>query len=127
MGMLRNKLSSDECKVFEWYNDGDEFIEMMKWMQQDPRGGLNDDLHVLLSANVVDYQALSKSQPHIILWHGTGDTMVPYTGAEWFTEQLPGAALHTVERGTHEGCMFLLHSSIVDSLKTTLERTEESR
>lgn len=116
--MLRKKLSSEEAQVFDEVYNNDEFSDVIQWMQQDWRGGLNDDLKVLLEKGVVDYKALDESQSSITLWHGTNDTMVPYVGAEWLAKQVPGATLNPIQDGTHEGCMFLLHSEIVDSLKT---------
>ena len=115
---LRKALSIDECQAFDEKYSKDEFCDMLKWMQQDPRGGVSGDLQVLLSRNIVDYEALSKSQDSLILWHGTNDNTVPYVGVEWLAKQLPDAELNTIRDGTHEGCMFLLHSSIVDSLKS---------
>jgi len=124
-GMLRKTLSKEECKVFdEYYTDTNEFCDMLQWMQQDARGGLSEDLKVLLSENMVDYAAVTKSQQSITLWHGTNDNTVPYMGAEWLVEEaLPDATLKAIPDGTHEGCMFLLHSSIVDSLKTLRRET----
>ena len=116
--LLQKKLSKEEAQVFrERYTNVNEFCGMLKWMQQDSRGGVSPDITVLLSANVVDYPAFSKSCKTITLFHGTNDTMVPYVGAGWLAEQLPNATLHTVENGTHEGCMFLLHSKIIETLK----------
>lgn len=118
-GMLRKKLNKNECRAFdELYSDVKDFSSMMEWMRQDSRGGLNADVQVLLTANVVDYEALSKSQDSICLWHGTNDTMVPYVGAEWLNQQLPNSELKPIPDGTHEGCMFLLHDDIVESLKS---------
>jgi len=75
-------------------------------------------MSVLLSADLVDYQAVSHSQENIILWHGTSDTLVSYASVEWLAnEALPNATLNAIPDGTHEGCNFLFHSSIVDSLK----------
>lgn len=117
--MLKSKLSQEECIEFDTlYSNADDFSNMIAWMKQDSRGGMSPDLQVLLSKDVVDYQALAKSQDTIILWHGTNDSMVPIGGAEWLAEQLPNAELHTIPDGTHEGCMLFLHPAIVDSLKS---------
>jgi hypothetical protein len=62
----------------------------------------------------------------MIFFHGTGDTMVPHVGIEWLAEQLPNAALHTMENGTHEGCMFLLHPKIVESIKVLGRDTDST-
>lgn len=115
---LRSKLSIDERKAFdEKFHDKDEFSKMMKWMQQD-KGGVGGDASVLLSPHLIDYQAVADSQNNITLWHGTSDGMVPYASAEWLAnEALRNATLNKVPDGTHDGCNFLLHSSIVDSVK----------
>lgn len=120
LGALRSKLSPDEQEAFdEKFSNKDEFVRMMKWMQED-RGGVGNDISVLLSANLIDYQAVVDSQKSIILWHGTNDTLVPLASAEWLAsdEALSSATLNTIPDGTHEGGNFLFHSSIVDSLKT---------
>lgn len=124
VGFLRKKLSPQERNVFEkQYPDISEFCDMLQWMQQDARGGVNEDIVVLLSANAVDYDAFANSQTSsIVLWHGTSDSMVPCSGAEWLSDQVPKAALRTIPNGTHEGCMFLLHSKIVESLERTFGR-----
>jgi hypothetical protein len=120
---LRSKLSADEGKAFdEKFKDTSHFTKMMKWMQED-KGGARSDMSVLLSAGLVDYQAVTKSQMHITLWHGSSDAMVPFVSAEWLaSEALPNASLNAVPDGTHEGCNFLLHSSIVDSLPTAFAK-----
>lgn len=119
LGAFRKKLAPDEREEFdEKYKDKSEFTTMMKWMQED-RGGAGNDMSVLLSANLVEYPAVVDSQNSIMLWHGTSDALVPYASAEWLASQaLPGATLNTVPEGTHDGCGFLLHPSIVDSLRT---------
>lgn len=115
---LRSKLSTEECKAFdETFNDTDEFTKMMKWMQEE-KGGVASDMSVLLSPHLIDYQAVSASQDTITFWHGTSDALIPYASAEWLAnEALLDATLNAVPDGTHEGCNFLFHSSIVDSVK----------
>ena len=118
LGALRGKLSTDEREAFdEKYKDRDDFADMMNWMQRE-RGGVSSDMLVLLGSELLDYQAVVDSQKSIMLWHGTSDTLVRYAGAEWLaTQGLSSATLNAVPDGTHQGCNFLLHSSIVDSLK----------
>jgi pimeloyl-ACP methyl ester carboxylesterase len=126
-GLVQTKLSKEEAQVFqERYSEIHEFSDVLTWMRQDSRGGVSPDISVLLSANVVDYPAFSKSCKTMIFFHGTGDTMVPHVGIEWLAEQLPNAALHTMENGTHEGCMFLLHPKIVESIKVLGRDTDST-
>jgi hypothetical protein len=125
--LLQKKLSTEEAKAFqEQYSNTEEFCRVLKWMRQDSRGGVRQDITVLLNANVVDYNAFSKSCNSITLWHGTNDSTVPHVGVKWLVEQLPNAALSTIQNGTHEGCMFLLHPKIVESIKTLLGRNDGS-
>jgi len=115
---LSAKFSEEEREAFdEKYKDRNEFSRVMKWMQGDC-GGVGSDMSVLLGADFVDYQGVVDSQKSIVLWHGRSDTLVPFASAKWLAEEaLPGATLNAISDGTHDGCNFLLHSSIVDSLK----------
>lgn len=120
LGAVRSGLSTSEQEAFDEKNeDTSEFAAVMKWMQQE-NGNTRRDMSVLLSANLVDYQAVVDSQESIILFHGTSDKLVPFASAEWMAsdEALTGATLNAIPDGTHEGCNFLLHEQIVDSLKT---------
>jgi pimeloyl-ACP methyl ester carboxylesterase len=117
LSALRGKVSETEHAAFDIkYENSQEFGDMMKWMQHE-QGGQSPDMKVLLSGGLFDYEKLGESLQSITLWHGTKDTMVPYTSAQWLEENIAGATLNTIPNGSHEGCMFLLHSSIVDSLK----------
>lgn len=116
LSALRGKVSETEHVAFDIkYENSQEFGDMMKWMQHE-QGGQSPDMKVLLSAGLIDYEKLGASMQSITLWHGTKDSMVPYASAQWLEEHVPGATLNTIPDGSHEGCMFLLHSSIVDSL-----------
>lgn len=118
LSALRGKVSETEHVAFDIkYENGQEFGDTMKWMQHE-QGGQNPDMKVLLSAGLIDYEKLGASLQSITLWHGTKDSMVPYASAQWLEEHVPGAKLNTIPDGSHEGCMFLLHSAIVDSLKS---------
>lgn len=115
---LRSKLSENEHEAFdEKYKDDAEFSHMMKWMQHE-KGGQAADVEVLLSQGLIDYHKLGENLRNVQLWHGTKDSMVPYAGAEWLEEHVPRATLNTIQDGSHEGCMFLLHPAIVDALKS---------
>lgn len=115
---LRSGLSTEEREAFDaLHHDKKAFATMMKWIQAE-NGNNRRDVSVLLSANLVDYEAVNKSQDNIILWHGANDKLVPLASCEWLAdEQLTKAAFHTIEGGTHEGLNFLLHVKIVDSIK----------
>jgi len=118
LSTLRGRISESEHELFDIkYEDGKEFSEMMKWMQQE-RGGKGNDVEILLNAGLIDYQTISKNLKSITLWHGTKDAVVPYASAQWLEERIAGAILYTIPEGSHEGCMFLLHSSIIESLKS---------
>lgn len=118
LSALRGRVSETEHGAFDIkYGNGKDFSESMKWMQQE-RGGQGKDVEVLLSAGLIDYQKLGESLQSVTLWHGTKDSMVPYAAAQWLEEHIAGATLKTIPEGSHEGCMFLLHPSIVDSLKS---------
>lgn len=127
LSALRGKISKTEHEAFDIkYENGKDFSEMMTWMQQE-RGGQGKDVEVLLSAGLIDYQNLGESLQSITLWHGTKDTMVTYAAAQWLEEHIAGAILNTIPDGSHEGCMFLLHSSIVDSLKSFGQDTSDDK
>jgi hypothetical protein len=118
LSTLRGRISESEHEAFHIkYEDGEEFSEMMKWMQQE-RGGKGNDVEILLNAGLIDYQTLSKNLQSITLWHGTKDAVVPYASAQWLEECIAGAILYTIPEGSHEECMFLLHSSIIESLQS---------
>ena len=118
MSVFRRKVSDEERDAFDAkYHDKKDFSKQMKWIFQE-RGGQGEDLAVLLHAGtMVDYQKIGQTQT-VILWHGTRDTLVPYVSAQWLADQIPGANLHSIAYGTHDGVNFLLHSSVVDSLKS---------
>lgn len=119
-GALRSGLSEDEREAFdEKQTDTNDFAAEMKWVQQES-GGAGRDMSVLLSGNLIDYRAVADSQKSIVLWHGTNDKTAPFESAQWLAsdEALPEAVLNVIPDGTHNGCNFLLHLSIVDSVKT---------
>jgi pimeloyl-ACP methyl ester carboxylesterase len=118
LSALRGKVSESEHVAFDiTYKNSQEFGDRMRWMQQE-QGGQSPDMKVLLSAGLIDSEKLGASMQSITLWHGTKDSMVPYASAEWMEEHVSGVTLNTIPDGSHEGCMFLLHSSIVKSLKS---------
>jgi pimeloyl-ACP methyl ester carboxylesterase len=137
MGGLRSKLSKEEQKVFDDKNaDPQDFAKMMKWMREDGGGGAGDDVAVLLSKGEdlgIDYKQISETHT-VYLWHAENDTMVPYAGAEWLSQQIPSARLHQLPGGSHEGAMFLLYHpmfllypSIVDSFQWLVPGEELKR
>eukprot|EP00567_Pseudictyota_dubia_P006389 CAMPEP_0197438132 /NCGR_PEP_ID=MMETSP1175-20131217/5213_1 /TAXON_ID=1003142 /ORGANISM="Triceratium dubium, Strain CCMP147" /LENGTH=319 /DNA_ID=CAMNT_0042967805 /DNA_START=44 /DNA_END=1003 /DNA_ORIENTATION=- len=122
---LARQLSETEAETFYEEFRPEEFSERMKWVQSEA-GGQGADVKVLLSAGVVDYQRFSEIVPSPIFWHSTEDAVVPYAGAEWLEQQLLNATLHAIPGATHNGCCFLLHPSIVNSINSLGDIRTES-
>eukprot|EP00978_Attheya_sp_CCMP212_P035124 scaffold151055_cov44-Attheya_sp.AAC.4 len=94
-----------------------EFFDTMKWVYEE-KGDTSADVSVLLSKGVdigIEYKHVHGK---VVIFHPEQDKLTPIAAAKWLSEQLPFGRLITLPDASHEGALFMLHTPIVDSLKS---------
>lgn len=133
---MQKQLSEDEREMFEkgFLNDNngdgnDSFYEQFHWMLKEGRKGTSADAAVLLSPARevgIDYAKLSERN-NVRLYHGENDALTPLPAAQWLADQFgPPSTLQVLQKGTHEGSLFLLHPELEDGLKQLSSTTTTS-
>jgi pimeloyl-ACP methyl ester carboxylesterase len=124
---LRIPLSTQEREYFDrQFPEGrkrgqHELVRKLKWMREEGTSGASAEVSVLFASSAelgIDYDVISGSQTMIYIWHGTRDTHVPYSSAQWLADRLlPTSTLNTLEDGSHQGALFLLYPKMANSLR----------
>jgi pimeloyl-ACP methyl ester carboxylesterase len=117
ISQIKSCLTDEERDVFKTVVDEIEFVDRTYWMFKE-KGGTTQDISVLLSKGCDIGLSYDLIPTRIQLIHADNDRVTPIAAVQWLAERLPSATLTIVPKASHEGTLFLLHASVVDSLTT---------
>mmetsp|Transcript_3387 Transcript_3387/g.6163 ORF Transcript_3387/g.6163 Transcript_3387/m.6163 type:complete len:309 (-) Transcript_3387:78-1004(-) len=114
---FKKSLTRKEYDFFVEASSEREFFDTMKWVYEE-KGDTSADISVLLSKGVdigIEYKHVHGK---VVIFHPEQDKITPIAAGKWLSEQLPFGRLVTLPDASHEGALFMLHTPIVDSLKS---------
>jgi pimeloyl-ACP methyl ester carboxylesterase len=113
--VLKQQYGSDDADF------GENFYKELMWMVSEGGGkNTSSDLKTVLTTYQEYIKSLHQQQPHpqISLFHGQQDKLTCIEAADWLANALPYTKLTSLEGGTHEGTLFMLHPELAKILNT---------